>query len=450
MRLAGHVFDQYDDVGGEVLRTVAPTLNDIPDFVKTAASLTSEQRMRLPDDQYALIMIDEGRKMRKYATINPAQTALSVVYLLKQAHLLPPQAVKAAASNLVAACLQHGIDVPENLKIAAKSGVSPVSGKSQKPYKSQQVSHLNFPTSEPEKQTTENPQLGNADGANDDVDQRTNMAGVQGTNFVKIPPFSQKEHEKTASDRTYSTKQQQWKTSPYVDMSGWDPSAANYGIPSSPARETLIEGHYPIDGYDQVKTASAYFVENWREFEPRKRHEYCVKLAQKMEKLGMAIPDDVARYGSETYAADCTSYVEARRSWVADEFKPALDVLLEKRAQVSPGTFAEALTEFDNITGLRYQWDVGVADSYYSTFGPSREKLAEENWRYDEGGTRCTEDDLKALATNGHEQVKKAFGGDFAKEFAKSPKSVFNSLPAPNKQVLARMASDRSGAGETV
>lgn len=458
-RLNRHVFDQYDDGDGQVLRSIVHRVEDIPDFVKTSSMLTPEQHVRTSDDQFALVMIEDGGKLRKYAMVDKGQTALSVLYLLKQAHLLPPQAVKVAASNLIHACLRHELSVPEQLKIAAQTGMSPVSGKSHLPYaKGAKVSKIQFPVKEPPKESLDNPQLGKADGANDDVKDRTNLGGVPGTNMVQMPTFPQKEHEPMGklagafgdADGEVRTKQQQWKTSPYVDMSGWDPSSAAYGMPQPAARETLVEGHYPIDGYDQVKMASAYFEENWREFDPRRRHEYCVKLASRMEKLGMAVPEDISRYGSETYAADVDSYVEARRGWVKEEFYPALETLLEKRAQVSPGTFAEALEEFDNMTGLRWHWGAQIADPWYSTFGPSLEKVAELAWCYSEDGARCDEDDLKALAMNGHTQLVKAFGADFAKEFAKSPKTFFNALPAPNKKILARMAMDRSGAGETV
>lgn len=448
-RLSGHVFDTYDDVDGRVLRSLAPSTDQLPDFVKTAERLTQDQIEKLSDDRFALVMIDEGRKLKKYATVDQGNTALSVLYLLKQAHLLPPDAVKIAASNLVAACHQHGLQVPIQLKLAAKSGESGISGKSQKPYaKNAKVSKIDFPVDGPPSEYTENPRLGQHDAANDDVDQRTNMGGTPGTNFLQVPAFPDKEKVKEASFDV-RTREKSWRQLPYIDVSGWDPNAAA-AVEATPAQQTLLEGNYPVDGYDQVKTASVYFEENWKQFHPRKRHEYCVKLASRMESLGMEVPEEISRYGSTTYAADADSYVEARRSWVHDEFKPALDMLLEKKAQVRPDTFAEALCEFDDMTGLRWHWDAQVADPWMSTFGPSKEKLAEENWRYNNQGVTISEDDLEALATNGFEQVKKAFGNNFAEEFYKKAKTVFSSLPDPHKLILARMASDRSGAGETV
>lgn len=473
-RLAGYVFDAYDDVDGRILRSFAPSAEALPGFVKTAARLSEDQFKTTPDDGFALILVDNGAKFRKYATVDKGNTALSIAYLLKQAHLLPPAAVKIAASNLIGACEQYGLSVPEQLKTAAKTGFSPVSGKSQKAYaKGAKVLHIPFPSTEVPNEFEDNPRLGHHDAANADVDQRTNMQSVQGTNMLEVPPFPQKERVKTAGvmdgvvesnptggmvmtgygprlkapklnkvaeNGTRVGRQQSWRESPYVDMSGWDPAQVE-AFEAAPAQRTLIGGQYPVDGYDQVKTASVYFEENWRELHPRRRHEYCIGLVEQMEKLGMAVPEDIGRYGSSTYAADAAAYVEARRSYVHEEFKPALDLLLEKRAQVGPETFAEALAEFDHMSGLRYHWDAQVADPWKSTFGPSLEKLAEDEWRYDENGTRTTLQELKYLALNGQPELCKQFGKDFAKEFAKNPKTVFESLPDPNKRVLARMSA---------
>ncbi len=451
-RLAGFVFDTYDDVDGRVLRSVAPSPDSLPPFVKTAARLSEAETNQAPDSNFALVMIDEGRKLKKYACVDKGNTALSVVYLLKQAHLLPPQAVKIAASNLVDACRRHGLAAPAHLKTAAKTGMSPVcGGKSAKAYaRSTKVAQLLFPTEENPKQSTINPTLGHVDGGRDDVEKRTNIQGVPGQNMMKVPTFHGKEKEKTAgvygdAEGEVRTKQKSWRESPYLDMSGWDPAQAETAEEAPAPVRTLLDGSYPIDGYDQVKTAAAYFVENWRAFEPRKRHEYCVKLAERSAELGIEIPEDVERYGSTTYASDVDMYLGARRDYVQPEFHDGLELLQEKRAQISPEVFAEALYEFDKLAGLNYCWGEGaIADPWYSTFGPSLEKVAAKDWTYSEDGYRIHEEELKELALNGIDRLEKQFGQDFAKEFRKSPKSIFESMPRPNKMVIARMATEIS------
>lgn len=443
-RLSGFVFDTYDDAGGQVLRSVINDPSDIPPFVKTASRLTPSQIDALPDDKFALVLLDEGYKLKKYAMVDEGNTTLSVLYLLKQAHLLPPAAVKTAAHNLMAACQHYGLEIPQQLKMAAMTGMSPVSGKSQHPYmRGAKVNHINFPVPSGPKESADNPTLGNHDAAWDDVSGRTNAAGSPGSNFMELPLFPQKEKVKTAAPAGAEVivKQKSWFESPYYDASGWDPMSTE-PEPALPER-TLLGDNYPADSWAQVKTASIYFKENVRDFAPRDRHEYCVKLASRMDELGMDVPPEVERYGSTTYASDVEAYVEARRSYVLEEHHPALDLLLEKRAQVGPTAFAEALAEFDKATNLNWHWGAQIADPWYSTFGPSLEKVAAADWRYDDCGTRINERDLERLARNGHERLTKSFGADFAKEFAKSPKAVFESLPTPNKLILARLASDQ-------
>lgn len=443
-RLAGLVFDTYDDVGGRVLRLTLPDPSGVPDFVKTARRLTPEQIDRTPDDGFALVMFDGAHKMKKYAMVDKGNTALSVVYLLKQAHLLPPAAIKIAATHLIAACEKYKLDVPMELKLAAATGVS---GKSQSPYaKKAKVSTIQFNDDlGPPKQSRQNPQLGKADDTAE-VKERVNLDSIPGTNVLQVPIFPGREKEKTAGalDVEKRTREQ---TTRYVDVTNWDPQAAQVEDHVPPQR-TLLGDKYPVDSLEQVKTAAAYFEENWKSFHPRDRHEYCVKLASRMGELGMDAPERVERYGSDTYAADVDSYVQARRGLVSEEFLPAIDVLLEKRAYVSPGTFAEALGEFDKMASLRWLWDSQIPDPYYSTFGRSLEKIAKTEWVWDENGTRIREEDLQDLALNGGELLQKKFGPDFLKEFQKKPKAVFESLPAPNKLVLARMASDpHAGTG---
>lgn len=458
--IAGYVVDQYDDVRGEVLSSRFPTAAVLPEMIKTAHRLTGDEHRNMPDDAFALVLFDQGSKMKKFAMVDQGNTALSVVYLLEQGHLLPPSAVKTAASNLIGACEHYGIAIPELLKEAAKSGsTARVSGKGQTPYaRGAKVIKMQF--NQPHARDGayhENPELGK-DEEDEDLKARVNLDSPQGTNFVQIPHFSQKETQKNdnAGSPDYvkeagafgdapgevRTKQKGWREAPHMDISGWDPSQAFSSEFSPENRETLLRGHYPVDTYDQVKTASAYFEENWQEFHPRDRHTYCSKLVVKLAGLGMPISEEVERYGSNTYAADVDDLARSRRSLVHEEFHPTLDLLLEKRASIHPDTFAEALCDFDQMTNLNWHWGSKLTDPWYTTFGPSLEKVASANWVFDHLGTRIGEADLKALATNGRPLVVQAFGAKFADEFQKGPKTFFEALPKPQKLVLARLASD--------
>ena len=118
-KLSGLVLDVYDDPDGEVLREVFPTHEDIPDLIKEARRITSEEREQLPDDVFSLVLIDEEASLRKYACTDPGNTALSVEYFMKTAHRLPAEAQKTAAQNLVTACGWYGLDPPEELQKVA-------------------------------------------------------------------------------------------------------------------------------------------------------------------------------------------------------------------------------------------------------------------------------------------------------------------------------------------
>lgn len=456
MTMAGFIVDSYDDLNGRVLRGLVPKLEDMPPFIKEAHRLTGEQIDLLPDDQFALVMFDNGRKLKKYATVDKGNTALSVMYLLKQAHLLPPEAVKVAAANLLAACEMHELAVPAQLKIAAKTGVSGVSGKSQKPYV-QGAKVIKFKPRDEPGEFTENPQLGKGDHNEHDVIDRTNFNGPQGSNFLQLPQFSQKEKAEPGSGEQYEkvagiftdapgevrTKEKTWRDTSYVDVSGWDPRSAEAPAESASATRTLLGDRYPVDSMDQVKMAADYFTEYKRQFEPRDRHEYCTKLAARMGELNMSVPEEIARYGSDTYSADIDSMLMQRKVLVGEDLVSAIETLIEKRASFPPESFVEALEEFDKLAGLNYFWDSRIPDPFYTTFGPSVEKLAEESWTWDQNGARVNLDDLENLARNGVHLMKKSFGDDFAKSFSKSPKSTFESLPLPNKLMVARMAMSR-------
>jgi len=461
-KFAGLVIDSYDDVDGALIRSLLPVEN-IPDFIKSAERVDPERAARLPDDNYALVLMDHGLKMRKYATVDKGNTVLSVMYLLKQAHLLPTRAVKIAAQNLIEACERFHLDVPQQLKLAASSGISGLS-ESQNPAVRRAMN---------KGESENNPELGKGD-ENRDVRKRTNMESVAGSNFLETPPFSTKErfsdsrgtsidNEKLAHERhamfgadeetfnmfgpTAETRKKNWRTSPYVDVAEWEPG---YGVMQKTAsvKHTLLNGKYPVDSFEQVKVAQVYFKEHETSFAPKDRRTYCVKLAARMNELGIKVSPEINKYAAEGYGDAVSSFVNFRKRYVSDDLHPVLDTLLEKQAFVKPETFADALEAFDRSQHLNRFWDGEIPDPYSSTYGTTMDKIAEEEWRWDENGVRICEGDLDNLATNGRHIVKRAFGDKFADGFCKEPKTFFNALPKPNQLVLGRLAMDRySGTG---
>ena len=104
------IYDIYDD-SGALLKSLVPEEDELPDFVKTASVVGQDANSRL----FALVMVDDGRVLKKYATADAGNTWLSALYFSLNKDLLPEEAQKVAAANLIEACEAHNIDAPPSL-----------------------------------------------------------------------------------------------------------------------------------------------------------------------------------------------------------------------------------------------------------------------------------------------------------------------------------------------
>lgn len=120
-KLSGLVLDVYDDADGVISRELFGTVEQIPEITKEAYVLTAGERAALPDEAFALILMDGDVELRKFATVDPGNTLLSVSYFLKTAGKLPLEAQSVAAENLWAACDCHGLEAPAELQKLALS-----------------------------------------------------------------------------------------------------------------------------------------------------------------------------------------------------------------------------------------------------------------------------------------------------------------------------------------
>lgn len=117
----GSIIDFYDDPNGFVLKTKMAA-EQVPAFIKTAQYLGDVQREALPDDVFALVMLDQGAKLRKYACVDKGNTTMSVIYFLANKDKLPEEAQKVAAANLLTACAWHDLEPPAPLMKMAGIG----------------------------------------------------------------------------------------------------------------------------------------------------------------------------------------------------------------------------------------------------------------------------------------------------------------------------------------
>jgi len=282
-------------------------------------------------------------------------------------------------------------------------------------------------------------------------------AEVSGTPIAPVGAPPPKEKVTTAP--TYTVRKEASVT-PYVNLDeGEAPhlaslrDAQHYALPSC--------SRYPLDSYEQVKTAAAYFEEYRGSFAPVHRREYCVNLVKRAGALGIPVSADVRKYGSEGVApaVELSAALEARERLTTDEMYLAAlgavktaSVLVQEGA-LDPESLCCLIEEYDKLAGLSELYDRALVDPYYSVYG---EKTAAQTSMADTpkgsvllSNEFLTSEQLHAYAKRGFRAVASVWGEDFAREFQKDPVSIFNSLPAPQKKVVARLATDNAGRDPT-
>lgn len=395
MRTAGLVLDFYDDLNGSILKGVFPSAEELPDLIKKAHILSPEEHGVLRDEAYALVLLNEGKVMRKFACVDAGNTALSALYFLRTADRLPAEAIKVAAANLIAESDRFGLPT-----LALKSKLASAGRK-------------------------RDPMATNARvGDTNDWATRTNINSFPGGGKDTSNVLQAASTLKTASAR-------------YVDVSGLEPEIQ---VVKKTASITALE-RYPLDSYGDVEKAISYFEDFGLDFSPKDRHDFAVKTASRAQALGIEVPEALARYGSTEYAPDLAAHLASRRALCdADQAFRYRD--LEKVAyQVTPENFAALLQLDDEATGLDRYYGGAIADPYWSTFGGdfAQEKVASYAWE-NTSGLAVTGDQLADLAKSGRAASK--FDGDFTQAFAQDPITIFESMPDDSKAILARLASE--------
>lgn len=391
MKTAGVVIDFYDDLSGALLKKAFPTADEVPEIVKTAHILSPEERDVLRDEAYALVMVNEGTILRKFACVDEGNTMLSVLYFMNNRDKLPEGAIKTAAEGLASYCEEYGLPVPEMLKEAKRTGMSK--------------------TRDPEKQP--------ANSEDKEWAQRTNLVSMQGgaDSGRVIPTASQM---KTAA----------------VDVSAFEPEVK---VKRASSERTALGGKYPLDAMADVQKAIEYFEENYKNMEPIEAHIFAVKTAARADELGLPMSEDMTRYGSTSYAEDVDAHLANRLAVAEPEFRTLYKEIRECREDVEPEQFAELLKEADAVSGLKWVYGGEVADPYYATFGKT---AASWSWQ-SRTGDFVSEEELTRLARNGRPLIHKHFSSDVTNAFLKDPISIFESMPDDSKVILARLAADR-------
>jgi hypothetical protein len=194
---------------------------------------------------------------------------------------------------------------------------------------------------------------------------------------------------------------------------------------------------YPLDSYADVSAAVQYFDDYWTTMNSADRHTYAVKTASRADELGIETSELLARYGSTEYAPDIDAHLASRKA-AAPAYGGVYDAMREKRAEVSPDTFVELLKKVDEEAGLNWYYGGEVTDPYLATFG-GKEKAASSEWSWEgPNGESLNAEQLQGLV--GKEEFNSSFDKDITSEFAKDPIAIFDSMPAPTKAIMARLA----------
>jgi hypothetical protein len=457
----GSIVDFYDDPQGLVLRERLPQ-EQVPEFIKQAEFLDEAARDSLPDDVFALVMVDQGEKLRKFACTDKGNTALNVIYFMENRDRLPEEAQKVAAANLAQACAWYDLDIPIGLHKEAGLGsllkapgkvlsgglmASDMAGRAstgmaahrQMMSKTQELVGSNImPTSSDTEKTA-------SDAATQThysklVEKKYGMPEGQVYNKINPP-----DAELDALWQQAVAKTKKASLQPYVDVTGQQPPAK---IKQASAQRFCLvktgQARFPIDSYGQIKQAAAWFDEYGHTLHPAERREYCVKLAARADEVGIEVSDLIKKYGSPSYATDGEVNVAVctrMQHWAEDSpERDMLQGLMEKAASVPPDVFCEALRQFDEATGMNHLWDDEIYDPYFSTYG----FMKKASWKWEEGNDRITDEDLHQGLHESKRAIKESFGEDFLDEFLKEqdPTVFFDSLPRDHKRILARIITD--------
>lgn len=471
MKLAGLMLDVVDDPEGVVFKSRFPTMDSVPPIMKVGKVLSHEERGGLPDDSFGLVLIDGGQKFRKYAMVDPANTAVSVMYFLENRHMFPEEAAKTAAVRLTGACVQHGIEPPAPLLATAAEKLAylwpgsalrqltekKTSGAECAPSPSAEKAFAEYFIDDDLKQQAA--ALDEQDSAlglqRDELQLKEDEIRLQGKRLEM-----QQVSRSRAQQMAQPTPAQTQAVSPYVDTSGQQAAPPEASIKSAAAKDCLliINGTPwgPVRNYQEIEKAAQYFAQWADRFTPVQRREYCVKLAAKAHPLGIALPELVEKYAGVELDPYRQAYIDIRVEALGNDPDAAhMYGSLSKVAHITdPNVMVEALEQLDDFYGLSQHYDNGIPDPYFTLFGMSKtagQQLA-DMWRWEsEIGDSINENELADLL--GNSAKIRTMRGQFDDAFvdglikAKNPQQVFDSLPDTTKTIIARLAAPNTSHG---
>jgi len=294
MQTSGLVLDVYDDVHGDVIRGLFSSYDSVPELLKTAQSLSSADRARLPDDAFALVMVNGEERLRKYACTDAGNTALSVFYFIENKHKLPDDVQKVAASNLLTACGWYDIAVPSVLEKTALGAMNAARLVALGPEMVQGARHS---VRDNMAAIHAGESYGGAAGGLNAL-SKTKLTSFGEDKEAELTGTPTMPHSMAPSSLTSKSTTVIKKTGhldPVINVTtrerAWVETAkqaSRYALPSVQ--------RYPIDSYSQVKQAAQYFEEYSMRLDPSLAQEYAENLVKRASELAIELPASVRHH----------------------------------------------------------------------------------------------------------------------------------------------------------
>jgi hypothetical protein len=478
MQTTGLVLDLYDNPSD--LKSIFPSLDVVPETVKTAQVLTSDVRDALPDDVFALVLMNGDDRLRKYACVDAGNTELNVAYFFKHGHKLPPDAQKLAAENLKIACSWYGIEVPEalekvalgvntvltaltapsqikgaagalsqNLAANSAAGGQVLTPHNQKALggmlKGAELTGTSLMPSQPPGDLTAASARGKPGSSNTSAMKSAAVGHLVDGHRGDVPP--ELETTRGAAGEQYEKAPQAPLAAlrPHIGVLNKEPPKL---IKEKAASRYAVGCVFPLDSYDQVKMASAYFDTHANQMESAMRREFAVNLVPRAAELGIEFSKTASAYASPTFASEEQLQIafDTRLPHLMEKQAAVLEALYAHREELGPDLFCETLGEFDKLAEIDHLYDRAVLDPYASTFGVEK-TAADDGDSWMSGNDYVTKRQIANYSVTAGITLADDYGPDFKREFMKDPWGIFMSLPLDQKRRMARAATDNSATG---
>ncbi len=449
MHLTGVILDIYDDPKAVVLLEKLAG-RELPKELGDSELLEPTKLASMPDRLFGLVATNAGETVRKYAMHDAPHTTTSVLYFLSQYELLPASAQKVAAQNLIEACGWYGLEVPELLEKIAIDPLGGVMGALDVKNRVEQSVERHRATMDGFRQAQAGASA-DMQAAPDRPPTQSKQADLTGTEMMpmmgSISTYPDPKNTARQPSSSSSSKRAGWSHA--GDLTDHRPvkkvASMIHTRFAMPSKE-----RYPIDGYGDVKTASEYFDNHMNDFKVEDRREFAFHLGQRLEELSLPLTENVAKYAGDGYGPHIDVELFARvRNFEGFDHADAYAVLIEKKASVPPHVMLEMIHELDEISGAATKYDapLGFRDPYQAVYGKTAGLEPAKSFSWSEGNEYTNDTMLTGLATRRYAALDHAFGKEMRLSFQKDPVGVFQSMPDPQKIVIARLASDESLVG---